>query len=554
MTRTRIDRIFVNGSLFVDAARPTERLALAVGNGRITAIGDEDELRSRASRSTEFVDLRGGLLSPGFRDSHIHAVYGGVGLGQCSMHECETAETCFQAIVAYAEAHPEHDWIVGGGWNMDSFPGGTPTVAMLDAVCADRPAYLIERGAHSAWVNTRALANAGIDRDTPDPADGRIGRDERGEPNGMLYEGAMALVAELLPPLTRADYDDALVAAERYAFSCGITGWQDAIVGAYGGFEDQFDVYNDADRAGTLRADVVGALWWDRNRGLEQIDDLVARRAAAHGDRFRATSVKLMLDGVVEAKTASMIHPYRDACGHTTDNHGLRFIDREELIEAVVRLDALGFQPHFHALGDQAARDALDAVEAARLSNGVNDTRPHIAHLQVVQPVDIPRFRTLGVTANLQPLWACALPTRDELIVPFLGPERVQLQWPYGAIHRAGAGLAAGSDWPVSSPHPLLGMHIAANRQPPADLAEGMDIPPFLPAERIGLAGLWRAYTLGSAQLAHADVRSGTLEVGKDADLVVLDRDPFASDDAEIFRTQIRGTYVRGEQVYDAPA
>nr|QJD15096.1 amidohydrolase [uncultured bacterium] len=544
------ETIFVNGSIYTGASEPTSAAALVMRAGRISAIGDQQELLDAVGSQAKVVDMAGGLLSPGFRDSHIHAVYGGLGLAQCSLYEDETQEACAHSISEYARTHPELEWISGGGWNMDSFENGTPSRELLDRLSPDRPAYLIERGAHSAWVNSRALEAAGIDARTTDPADGVVGRYPDGSPNGMLYEGAMMLVGSLLPELTRADYDKALLDAQNYAFSLGITGWQDAIVGSYGGFADQFEIYDAADRNGTLLADVVGAQWWDRDRGIEQIDELVARREATHGNRFRTTSVKLMLDGVVEAKTASMIHPYRDGCGNHTDNHGLRFIDRETLLEAVVRLDALGFQPHFHALGDQAARDALDAVEAARRANGSTNTRPHVAHLQVLQHSDVQRFRELGVSANIQPLWACSTPKRDELLVPFLGEERVDLQWLYGGIQRSGANIAAGSDWPVSTPDPILGMHVAANRQLPLGVEGIPEVEPFLPAERIDLARLWDAYTSGSAYLAHQDHRTGSLRVGMDADLVVLDKNPFAADRQEIHTTEVKETYVQGRRVH----
>lgn len=544
------DRIYVNGTVYLGGAEPTRSCAVAVSDGRISAIGPEAELRTLRGPATELVDLDGGLLSPGFRDSHVHAVFGGLGMRDCSMHDCVTGAQCLEVIAEYARARPEARWVAGGGWNMDSFAGGTPNAGMLDAVAGDRPAYMLERGAHSAWVNTAALRAAGITRETPDPADGRIGRDASGRPDGMLYEGAMALVSTLLPKKTADDYANGLLDAQRHLFSLGIVGWQDALVGAYGGFEDPFDVYDAADRAGTLQAEVVGALWWDRERGLEQIDHLVAQRARASGRRFRATSVKLMLDGVVEARTAAMVHPYRDACGHETPDRGLSFISRETLLAAVPRLDALGFQAHFHALGDQAARDALDAIEAARRANGRSDGRHHIAHLQVIQPEDLPRFRAVDATANIQPLWGCALPDRDELVLPQLGEERRELQWLSGSLHRSGARLTVGSDWNVSSPDPILGMHIAVNRRPPAALV-GQDVPAFLPGEALPLDVIWEAYTAGSAYTCGAD-DSGRIAVGMRADLVQLDRDPFRHDPQDIHTARVVRTVVGGADVHTA--
>lgn len=286
-------------------------------------------------------------------------------------------------------------------------------------------------------------------------------------PPACFRKGPCSPWAGFAPAATPADRLAALLHAQRHLHALGITAWQDAIVGTFLGMEDPSEAYLTAARDGSLTARVVGALWWDRARGAEQIPELVERRAALKHGRFRATSVKLMLDGVAENGTASLLDPYLDKCGCATANRGKSFIDPARLPYYVSELDALGFQCHFHALGDGAVRHALDAVEAARKANGPSDTRPHLAHLQVVHPDDVPRFAALGATANIQPLWAAHEPQMDELTIPFLGPERASWQYPFGSLLRSGARLAAGSDWPVSSPDPLQGIHVAVNRVSP---------------------------------------------------------------------------------------
>jgi predicted amidohydrolase YtcJ len=273
----------------------------------------------------------------------------------------------------------------------------------------------------------------------------------------------------------------------------------------------------------------------------------VERRAALRHGRFRADSVKIMLDGVAETGTAALLAPYLDRCGCATANSGTSFIDPKQLPLYVTELDSLGFQVHFHALGDRAVRDALDAVGAARRANGPSDTRPHLAHLQVVHPDDIARFRALGATANMQPLWAAHEPQMDELTIPFLGAERAAWQYPFGALLRSGATLAAGSDWPVSSADPLEGIHVAVNR-----VAPGSGAPVFLPEQRIDLTAAFAAYTAGSAYVNHLD-DTGSVRVGALADLVVLDRDPYDGDPAAIAETKVALTYVGGERVHAAP-
>ncbi|MFF9580724.1 amidohydrolase [Streptomyces achromogenes] len=543
---TKADLVFTRGPVHTGDAARTRASALAVTGGRITAVG-HDEVRELIGPGTEVVDLAGKLLLPGFQDAHIHAVGGGTELAACDLTDTVGAADCLAGIRAYAEAHPDQQWITGSGWSMESFSGGLPTRHLLDTVVPDRPVYLTNRDHHGAWVNTRALELAGLGRDTPDPADGRIEREPDGAPSGMLQEGATALVARLIPPVTAADRLDGLLRAQRLLHSLGITGWQDALLGEFNGMPDPSDAYLAAARSGALTARVTGALWWERDRGAEQIPELVERRAELTHGRFRAGSVKIMLDGIAENFTAAMTSPYLDGCGCATANSGLSFVDPLALRGHVSELDALGFQVHFHALGDRAVREALDAVEAARAANGWRDTRHHLAHLQVVHPADVPRFARLGAVANIQPLWAAHEPQMDELTIPFLGPERAAWQYPFGALQRAGATLAAGSDWPVSSPDPLAGLHVAVNRRRP----DADDDRVLLPGQRLDLASAIAAYTAGSAFVnGHDD--AGVLALGQLADLVVLDRDILTGPPEEIAAARVLRTYVGGELVHAA--
>ena len=271
---------------------------------------------------------------------------------------------------------------------------------------------------------------------------------------------------------------------------------------------------------------MVGALWWERHRGLEQVSDLQAQRESARGAAeaagsgvpgFLPTTVKIMTDGVLENYTGALLEPYCDGCGGHTDNHGLSYVDRDELRAAVTELDALGFQVHMHAIGDRAVRNALDAVEAARAANGAGDRRHHIAHVQVVQPVDVPRFAALDVVANCQTYWAQPDPQMDELTVPFLGDERAALQYPFEAIRAAGARLAMGSDWAVTTADPLAQLEVAITRA-------GRGTGSFLPDQRLSVDAAIDAFTAGSAYVNHDD-DAGTIEVGRRADLAMLDHD-----------------------------
>ncbi|WP_327299089.1 amidohydrolase [Streptomyces sp. NBC_01197] len=540
---THADLVFTGGPAFTTDQAHRCADTVAVRGDRIVAVGGS-EVRELIGPRTEVIGLAGRLLVPGFTDAHVHAVFGGVELGECDLTGTTDLKEYLSRIAAFAVAHPEREWITGSGWSMESFPDGVPTRQLIDAVVADRPVLLFNRDHHGAWANTRALELAGLTAGSTDPADGRIEREPDGTPGGMLQEGATGLVARLVPQTTTAERVTGLLRAQAVLHSLGITGWQDAILGVFNGGPDVSDAYSTAARDGRLTARVNGALWWDRSRGAEQIPELVERRAKLRAGRFRADSVKIMQDGITENFTAAMTAPYLDSCGCATVNSGLSFVDPAALRDHVTALDALDFQVHFHALGDRAVREALDAVEAALTANGRRGNRHHLAHLQVVHPDDVPRFAQLDAIANLQPLWATHEPQMDDLTIPFLGGELASRQYPFADLLRAGATLAAGSDWPVSSPDPLQGIHVAVNRS-----VHGENRPPFLPEQRLGLSTALKAYTAGSAHVNGLD-DGGAIRVGALADLVVLDRDPFAGPPEEIGGTGVALTYVGGERVH----
>ncbi len=522
-----------------------EDAALAVRDGRIAAIGAD--LDALTGPETVVEELDGRWVLPAFHDSHVHPIQAGLEMNQCDLTGLSTLEGYLDAIGAYAAANPGRVWVTGGGWSMDSFPGGVPTALPLDRLLPDRPVFLPNRDHHSAWVNSRALEIAGIDAGTPDPADGRIERDAFGRPTGALHEGAMALVGSLVPAPTSGDLTEALLTAQRHLHSVGIVGWQDALVGDGLGMPDSLPTYISARDSGALTAKVVLAQWWDRDRGLEQLPELIERRALAAQAGLDAASVKLMQDGVCETHTAAMLDPYLDSHGHLTDNRGLSFIPAEALAAYVAALEASGFQAHIHALGDRAVRDSLDAIEHARAVNGATGLRHHLAHVQVVDAADVPRFAELEVTANIQPLWACRDEAVEVLTLPFLAPAAREQQYVFGSLLRTGARIACGSDWPVSDPAPLLGMHVAVNRRSPDQPA---DAAPLLPEEALTVAEAHAGYTTGTAYLNRLEGSTGRIETGYAADLVVVDHDILGEDTTVLARTRVTNTYVDGREVH----
>ncbi|WP_406691380.1 amidohydrolase [Saccharopolyspora sp. ID03-671] len=516
----------------MDAARSFTD-AVLVRDGRIAAVG-ADAVRERIGPRTDVISLRGRLLLPGFHDAHVHPVFGGLLHGRCDLSGAESAADCLRLVAEHLAARPDSPWLLGGGWDVAQFPGGTPTRRALDSVTGDRPAYLVNRDHHGAWVNSVALRLAGIGRDTPDPPDGRIERDPAGRPDGTLHEGATRLMEHVLPVTGAQEHLDALAEGQRHLHARGVTSWHDAIIGRYLGYDDLLSTYVTADERGMLTGKVRGALWWDRDRGPEQVPDLVERRKRARGERFRAETVKIMQDGVCENATAALRLPYLGR-----DGRGLSFVSPEELAEAVPALTAEGFQLHFHAVGDRAVRDALDAVRGSDPA-----LRHQIAHVQVVHPGDLPRFRELGVAATIQPRWAVQDAAMTELTAPRLGHTRTSWQYPFRSLRAAGAVLAVGSDWPVSEADPMLGVHVAVNRcEPGSDDALG-------PGESLQLVDALAACTAGGAWVNHVEGSTGTIEVGKAADLVLLDADPFALPAAEIASCGVDLTMVDGVIVH----
>jgi predicted amidohydrolase YtcJ len=522
--------------------------ALAVTDGRISAVGVRADVEALIGTATRVIRLDGETLLPGFQDAHIHPVQGELTVMQCDLSEL-IADQFAGAIRAYAAKHPERAWIVGAGWSVTDFPDAAPRRAELDALVAGRPAFLWSRDGHSAWVNSRALDVAGISAATPDPVGGVIVRDPDGTPRGTLREGAISLVEEFVPPPTSEQHMTALASVQRRLHALGITAWQDASVYDSGASARQLEAYRAAAQAGSLQARVVAALFWDPRRGLEQVQGLVQQAASANVGRLRAGTVKIWVDGVIEGLTASMLDPYLDEHGHTTKDRGMALVPPEPLREAVIALDRAGLQVHMHAIGDAAVRSALDAIGAARGANVPSDLRHHIAHIQLIHPSDLPRFAALGATGNMQPIWACHEPTMDQRTIPFLGPERTGWQYPFASLLRHGARLAAGSDWPVTSANPLLEIEVSMTRV--HELTRSGD--PFFPGERLSLDQALAAFTIGSAYVNHLDRQTGSLEVGKLADLVLLDRNLRNLDATPVGEASVQTTWVEGLEVYAKP-
>jgi predicted amidohydrolase YtcJ len=538
----------VGGAVYtLDAARSWAQ-AVAIRGGRIVYVGSDAGVAPWIGPKTRVVRLEGRMLLPGFQDAHVHPVSGGLELTLCDLNGLPTRAAVVEKVRACAAEQPG-PWLVGGGWALPFFPGGNPDRALLDELSPGRPAYLAAADGHSSWVNSRALALAKIDAKTPDPPNGRIERDAKtGEPTGTLRESAMDLVSRLLPAPKPAELEAGLRRAIAHLNGLGITAAQEASADRPG-----LEAYRATDRRGELTLRVVAAL--GTARIAEELPPgsradpgaLAARLAELRSEfaspRLRPTAAKIFADGVIEARTAAMLEPYRDRPGWRGEPN-LAPAALDALVAALVRQ---GFSVHIHAIGDRAVRMSLDSLEAAGARRGARGPRHQLAHIEVIQPEDMTRFRTLGVIANFQPLWAYADPYITDLTLPALAPETVRRIYPIGSAERAAAPLAFGSDWSVSSPDPLAGIQVAVTRQ-------GLDgaPEPFLPDEAIRLDVALAAYTIGAAYALGLEAETGSIEVGKLADLVVLSHDLFALPPGRIATARVLLTLLEGTPVYRA--
>ncbi len=533
-----------HGTVYVGDAAGTRAESLAIRAGALVYVGADAGVAAYVGPDTRVVELDGRLVLPGFHDAHVHPIAAGLESMRCQLGAIESVPALEARIRECAVAQAGRAWVEGGGWQLPLFPDANPDRALLDALVPDRPALLRAADGHSAWANSRALAAAGITRATADPANGRIERNARtGEPSGTLRESAIALVAAKAPPASAAELGEALRIGLAELARLGVVCAHEA-----NATPEYLDAYLDraaSDASGPrVRAALALPADWEARDPLPAFD---TARARAPGPSLRADTVKLFLDGVIEAHTAALLEPYEGS-----DERGPANFESDALNALVARLDAAGFSLHMHAIGDRAVRMGLDALEHARSENGAHDARggrearATIAHLELVSPADLPRFASLGVAPNVQALWAQADPYITELTIPVLGDERSLDLYPIGSLFAIAPVVAAGSDWPVSSADPLAAIEVGITRR-----AENASAGPgWIPEQHAELAQMIAAYTRGGAWLDREERERGTLEAGKRADLIVLDRDLFALPANEISDARVLWTIADGETIW----
>jgi predicted amidohydrolase YtcJ len=567
----RVFRGFAHGSPIplgsdIGARPPGAPTAVAISGGRIAWVGaDADAMRDWRESTTEVVDARGGLVVPGFEDAHIHVLSGGRSLDRVNLYPLGTVEAILDRIRTYATDHPEADWILGRGWLYAPFPGGLPTRTQLDAVLPDRPAFLGCYDGHTAWVNTTALAMAGIDRSTPDPANGLIERDgATGEPTGVLKEAAMELVRAIVPAPGHEQDGASLRRAVRALNAAGVTAVQDAWT-----TQDELSVWRAVRDRGELTVRARLALPMEPGQTLgewrDRLDGYAAAIADLEGDRWLGSGIlKAMADGVIESRTAAMLTPYE---GDTSSGHPEFGVD--QLDAFVAEADRRGWQIEIHAIGDRGVRMTLDAFERAAAANGpwigspaageargaalhgavarpLVERRHRVEHIETIAAEDVGRFGRLGVVASMQPYHGVPTPNQIDVWSAAIGPERASRAWAYRSLHDHGAVLALGSDWPVVPFDPMLELHVATTRLDD----DGNPAGGWLPQERLPLPVALAAYGWGSAYASGSEDRRGRIEPGLDADVAVLDRDLLAEGPGVIHGTAVTTTLVGGRIVH----
>ena len=544
------DTIVTNARIYTMNPQQQWAEAIAIRGEKILAVGDKAKIESYRGRATKVIDAQGRLVLPGFTDCHIHFLDGSLSLVQINLDDAATLADVQQRVKNYAAAHPEPAWVQGRGWNYTLFgAGGLPDKKYLDEIVPDRPVYLEGFDGHTWWANSKALQLAGIAKATPDPAGGSFVRDPKtGEPTGAVKEDAADEVVRHAIP--RPSKPEVVAALRRGMLEANRVGLVRAIsadgVHVEGGDFENLEVYDELRQSGqlTVRMDVSmriqpPALTAEQ---LRRIEDAGHRY---HDDWVAAGKAKFFLDGVIETNTAAMLAPYAD----DPSQSGHLLWNPDKYMRAVEELDAHGIQVFSHAIGDRSIRLGLDAYENAQKVNHTSDRRHRVEHIEDPAAADLPRFGKLGVIASFQPLHAYPNDDVLKLWSGNVGPERALRGWPWRTVEKGGGVLAFGSDWPIVTQNPWPGVQNALTRQ----TTEGEPAGGWIPKERISLADAIRAYTLGAAFAGHREKNEGSLEAGKLADLIVIDRNLFLIEPTEIGKTEVLVTMVGGKVVYESP-
>ncbi|OON61272.1 amidohydrolase [Massilia sp. KIM] len=501
-------------------------------SGRIIAVGASADVAAKAKNARR-IDAQGRTVLPGLIDAHGHVFGLGQQLTQLDLFRTTSLEQATRAIGEYARANPGHAWIRGRGWNQENWKlGRFPTAAELDAVVSDRPVWLERVDGHAGWANSQTLKLAGITKSTPDPVGGKIIRDANGEATGVLVDAAQDLVVKVLPQQTEAEGRVVLDRALQEIARVGITSVHDAGIGV---FEDRlYRAYADG---GKLTARVYAMIG-----GTDKDFDALAKNGPLKDygkGMYALRSVKLYSDGALGSRGAALIKPYSDE----PHSHGLLFYKKEQMDAMMSKAMRKGYQVNVHAIGDAGNHQLLDIYQKEVAVTKSGAQRHRIEHAQVVTLDDIPRFKTLGIIPSMQPTHATSDKNMAETRV---GPERIKGAYAWRSFLHQGSRIACGSDFPVEAPNPFYGIHAAVTRQD----AQGQPVAGWYPNQAMSLKEAFRCFTLDAAYAGHQENTLGSLEVGKQADFIVIDQDLFKMPTYDIHKTGVLETWVGGKQVF----
>ena len=537
------DLLFVGGTVLTPEGTAS---AIAVRHGMITAVGSDATIMALPHAGARIVQLDGATLMPGLYDMHVHTYFAGRDMLSCRFARGSAAAAIVAAVKACVDRAKPGEWIIGGSWVGAVFAPGEQNHVALDRVAPDNPVLLNDESLHSVWLNSRALALGGIDRKTPDPAGGVIDHDANGEPTGVLREVAAHDIERVIPKATEEQQVTAVKAATDRMLAYGIVGFTDAAVR-----RDYIAGLSRYAQRGDLKQYARGCIVWGPNS--QGSESLIPERQSWAGGRLQLDCVKMFLDGVpLEGETAAMLAPYAVASGqngpHGLPGTGIKEISEDRLFPAVADFDRQGLIVKFHAAGDGAVREAIDAVAYARTVNGPAGQHHEVGHNTFVDPADVPRVRALGMTWEMSPYIWYPTPITAHDIAQAVGPERMLRLWPVREVVDTGANVVVGSDWPViADVNPWLAFETLVTRQAPGAVG-----PSAAPNEAITRAEALRLLTVnGAREMGRLD-RGGTIEPGKLADVIVVDRNPLTTPVGQIHSTLVLATYIAGEQVYAA--
>jgi hypothetical protein len=536
------DLVFKNGFIYTVNSLNSKSEAVAVSDGKFIYVGDNNGVKSFIGDKTKVIDLKKRMVLPGFIDAHCHPISSYRYFFELNLYDLKTIREIQNEIKEYLISHPDAEYIKGRGWSDTDFPITGPDKKVIDEIVKDIPVSFSSDGGHSLWVNSKTLELAGITKETINPTGGVIERYQNtNEPGGTLRENAADLVSKIFPGYTVEDLMKGLEAYQEMALSFGITTVHDAYLDAG---SNEPEAYRNLESNNRLKVRFRASLYIDPEKGIEQIKVLTNERNKNKGELFQTNSAKIFIDGVVEGSTAYLKEPYK----HISDSRGELLWNLGNLNKICTILDKNKFQIHVHAIGDAATSVTLDAFSYAEKQNGERNSRNIITHLQLVNPMDIKRFKELSVIAVPQPYWFIKDDYYYNIQVPYLGKLRADEEYPMESFFNVGVVVASSSDYPVTVPcNPLKAIQIAITR---SDLNTTDPKEILWPEERATLEQMIRSFTINGAYSNFLEQKTGSIEIGKAADLIVLDKNLFEIPVTEINNVKILLTLFEGKEVF----